>query len=156
MLLFIPALLFLTPFAQIPEAVNARFVAVAPTKRESIATDYRDVFNREIIRDGFRFQDSLPRPLVDALGARAGAAKFRRSVETNAPVGPGDTESGITFLHNLTRLDTRPASFHHVIHQGAFEQSVFNECQTEITARSSDMLAHGLLDRARRYIVMGS
>src|ERR1051325_2199519 len=132
----------LAQLSQQAKAVDARFVAVAPTKIERIASDDRNVAYQKLVRDGFGGEHALARPLVDTLRAGTGAAQRGRVVPANETVRPGDAQARVALLHYLARLDRRPAPLRRFTHhQLTIEGASLNR-------DLSGVLAKGFFDRA--------
>src|ERR687890_786219 len=93
----------------LPISVDARVVAVAPAEGEGVAADEPDVPDGQLLRNRLRRQHPLARELVDALRARAEPAQQRRAVPALAAVAPGHAQLRVRLLHDLARLDGRPA-----------------------------------------------
>src|SRR2546421_12974398 len=79
-------------FAQVAEAVDACAVAVAPAEGERVAPDDLNVFDAQVVGDGFGPKDALARELVDALRARTQTPQSRRGVAPHAPAPPSDAD----------------------------------------------------------------
>src|SRR5215204_194052 len=127
--------LSLTYLTQVAKAVDARVVAVAPAEVERVAADEPHVRYLQLVGDGLRLEHALAGELVDALRAGAEPAQQRRPVATLAPVAPRDPQLGVRLLHDLARLDGRPAP-------RSFAHRLF-------------MLADGLLDHVRGDVEVG-
>src|SRR5215213_3142370 len=100
----------LAQLSQESKAVDARLVAVAPTEVERITTDNRNITYHQLIRNSFGHEHALARPFIDTLRAGTGAAQRRRIVQADTTVRPGDAQGRVALLHNLARLNRRPAS----------------------------------------------
>src|SRR5215212_2208925 len=101
--------LALTYLAQVAEAVDARVVAVAPAEVERVAADEPHVRDQQLVGDGLGLEHALAGELVDALRAGAQPPQQRRAVAALAPVAPSDAQLRVRLLHDLARLDGRPA-----------------------------------------------
>src|ERR1051325_2021842 len=106
----------LAQLSQQAKAVDARFVTVAPTKIERIASDDRNIAYQKLVRDGFGGEHALARPLVDTLRAGTGAAQRGRVVPENETARPGEPQARAPLLHYLARLDRRPAPLRRSTH----------------------------------------
>src|SRR5215204_2344209 len=98
-----------TYLAQVAKTVDARVVAVAPAEVERVAADDSHVRYLQFVGDHLRLEHALAGELVDALRAGAEPAQQRRAVAALAPVAPRDPQLRVRLLHDLARLDGRPA-----------------------------------------------
>src|SRR5438132_1880440 len=95
--------------SQILKAINAGFVAIAPTKVERVTADNCEIIDLEFVRNSFRLQGPLARPFVHALRAGAYASQSSSLVVAHAIISPGDPQLRIALLRNFARLNCLPS-----------------------------------------------